>query len=45
MDNTEKLLQVAQLLKTVKVDGEYWALMFNCVSTVLQVAESLKGES
>ncbi len=44
MDKYKELIAAAQLLKTVKVDGDYWMLMQACVNSIVKIAESLKGE-
>ena len=46
MDKYNELMQVAQLLKTVRVDGDFWVLMATCVGTIVKVAEAInpKGE-
>lgn len=45
MDKYQELIKVAQALKTVRVDGEYWALMHVAVDNILKVAEAIKGET
>lgn len=45
MDKYQELIKVAQALKTVRVDGDYWALMHVAVDTILKVAEAIKGET
>lgn len=42
MENYNELMQVAQLLKTVKVDGDFWVLMATCVGTIVKIAEAIK---
>ena len=44
MGKTEELMRVAQLLRTVPVTGEYWAIMEACVNSCLKIAEQLRGE-
>ena len=44
MDKVQELLNTAQALKSVKVDGDYWALMHVAVQNILKVAEVIKGE-
>lgn len=44
MDKVQELLNTAQALKSVKVDGDYWALMHVAVQNILKVAEAIKGE-
>ncbi len=44
MDKFQELINTAQALKTVKVDGEYWALMHVAVQNILKVAEAIRGE-
>lgn len=44
MDKIQELLKIAQALKTVKVDGEYWALMHVAVQNILNVAQAIKQQ-
>lgn len=44
MDKYQELINTAQALKAVKVDGEYWALMHVAVNNILKVAEAIKGD-
>lgn len=41
MDDKQQLIQAAQLLKTVPVTGDYWAVMIAVVNTILKVAENI----
>lgn len=44
MNKYDELINVARLLKTVSVTGEYWTIMQACLNSVLQVAEAIKAE-
>ena len=41
----EELLRAAELLRTVKVGGEYWMLMAACVNSITKVAEELRKQA
>lgn len=42
MDNYLDLINTANALRTVKVDGDFWMLMQASVNTILKVAEAIK---
>ena len=44
MDEYQELIKTAQVLKTVKVDGDFWLVMQACVNSILSVAENIKKE-
>lgn len=37
-----ELMQAAQLLQTVKVDGQYWHVMLACYNSIRKVAEEIR---
>lgn len=43
MNDFDELMRTAQLLRTVKVDGDYWMLMQACVNSIMKVAEAIKS--
>lgn len=40
----DELIKAAQLLRTVKVDGDGWLNMIAVYGSILKVATALKGE-
>lgn len=44
MNKYDELIKVVQALKTVKVDGDGWGVMYVAVQNILKVAEAIKGE-
>ena len=40
----EELMKAANLLRTVKVDGEYWMLMAACTNSIVKVANELRKQ-
>lgn len=38
----EELLKAAQLLRAVRVDGEYWLTMHAVFNSIVQAAEAIK---
>lgn len=44
MDVYTELMNVARLLKTVSVTGEYWTIMQACLNSVINVAKVVKEE-
>lgn len=44
MNKYEELIKVVQALKTVKVDGDGWGVMYVATQNILKVAEAIKGE-
>ena len=43
MNEVDELMKTAQLLKAVKVDGEFWMVMQACVNSIVKVAEAIKS--
>jgi hypothetical protein len=43
VDIYDELMKTAQALRSVKVDGEYWALMHVAVQNIMKCAEAVKG--
>lgn len=45
MEKYDELIRTAQLLKTVPVNGDYWAIMQACFNSVVNVANAIAKEN
>ena len=45
MEKHEELFRTAQLLKSVPVNGDYWAIMQACFNSIINVANALAKEA